>query len=159
SVEYEVRHGREGAIRAALAPGTESSFGSAWHLLTEDAQLLLKVACLFVVARVLPDALRALFTREGWKEARFDAALDAVGDRGLLKAAGEAFEVHALMAQFVDVQAAPEVSADLGRRHFEAFAEAARGFAEQPSEAGHGARFLAYPAEIRAWEAVVSRDT
>lgn len=159
SVEYEVRHGREGAIRAALTPDTESSFGSAWRLLSEDAQLLLKVACLFVVARVLPDALRALFTKEGWQDVRLNDALDAILDRGLLKSAGEAYEVHALMAQFVNVQAAPEVSAALSRRHFEAFAQAARRFAEQPSEAEHGGRFLAYPAEIRAWEAAVSRDT
>ncbi len=158
SVEYEVRHGREGAIRGTLARDTESSFGAAWGFLTEDGRLLLKVACLFAIARIPPEALRALFTGEGWEEARIDAALDAVRDRGLLRAAGEVFEAHQLVARFTRTQTEPEVPAELRRRNFEAFADAAEAFGRHPGDAKRVEQFLAYPAEIEGWEVMVPSD-
>jgi tetratricopeptide (TPR) repeat protein len=153
SVDYEVRHGREASIRAALAADTASSFGGAWRLLSEDARLLLRVACLFAIGRIPPVALRALLAEEGWDEARFEASLDAVRDRGLLTAAAEAFDVHQLAAHFVREQRAPEAPGTLLRRHFEAFAAAAGEFAEHPGDGQRRTRLLAYPVEIGFWAA------
>jgi tetratricopeptide (TPR) repeat protein len=151
SVDSEVRHRREASLRAALAADTTSNFGVAWRLLRDDARVLLRVACLFVISRIPPDALRTLFVRESWDKARIDTALDAARDRGLLTRAADVFDVHPLVADFIREQRSPDVPASLVQRHFEAFTVAAREFDEHPEDARRRARLLAYPLEIGFW--------
>lgn len=153
NIEYEARHGRAAALHAALASDTESSFAAAWRLLSADAQLLLRAACMFAIGRILPDALQALLTPEGWDEARFHKALDAVRDRGLLAAPGEMFELHQLVAAFVQRQATPELPDALVERHLATFVAAAEEYGSSPGDAQRSARLLAYPLELDFWAA------
>ncbi|WP_437577027.1 tetratricopeptide repeat protein [Sorangium sp. So ce887] len=159
SVDYETRHGRAGAVRAGLASGTESSFGAAFRILSGDARLVLRVACLFEIGRIPADALRALFAGEGWTDERFDLALDAVHDRTLIVATADVLDVHQCVAQFVRGQRAPEIPLSLLKHHFEAFTEAARRFDEQPGQPQRSARLLAYPADLPFWTGLLAESS
>jgi tetratricopeptide (TPR) repeat protein len=151
-VDYEAQHGRNPQLPDGLSEETRSSFARPWSILTQDARLVLRAACLFEPSRVPAKDLRALFEAQTWEARRFDRAADALHDRTLILPAGDTWRIHALIAEFVRSQAEPVLPDALYLLHLERFTGAAKDLSENPADARRIARFLAYSAQLSFWQ-------
>jgi tetratricopeptide (TPR) repeat protein len=161
AIDYEVRHGRSGALGESLADETISSFRRPWSILSEDAKLVLRTAVLFESTRIPLEALRALWIGEGgegWSKPRFNTALDGAVDRTLVAAKGEVLDMHQCVARFVREQSGPTISEAVRRRHLDGFLHAASRFCEHPADPQLAAGFRAYPAKVTFWSWVLPED-
>ena len=151
-LRHQLRHGRPLAFQQSLKGETSSSFAQAFALLTNDAQLVMRVAALFNPSGIPYAELSSVLLRERWDRQRADKAIDDAVDRLLLGRDGESFRMHGLVVRFVRALQTPAVPDAVVAEHRNSFVGAARLAGAMPTDMALRQRLANYPSLVSEWD-------